>query len=77
MPRSRYAARAMKKTFFLLPAVLLVLPGCFVVRETLYVPTKTKKSEMKSPPDCHPSQYWDGHQCRHKGKGKGARKHDD
>jgi hypothetical protein len=27
-------------------------------------------------PGCHPSQYWDGHQCRHKGKGKGARKHD-
>ncbi|HLU66832.1 MAG TPA: hypothetical protein VKZ63_11175 [Kofleriaceae bacterium] len=25
---------------------------------------------------CHPSQYWDGHRCRHKGKGHGARKHD-
>lgn len=25
---------------------------------------------------CHPSQYWDGRQCRHKGKGHGARKHD-
>ena len=25
---------------------------------------------------CHPSQYWDGEQCRHKGKGHGARKHD-
>jgi hypothetical protein len=25
---------------------------------------------------CHPSQYWDGQQCRHKGKGHGARKHD-
>lgn len=25
---------------------------------------------------CHPSQYWDGHKCRHKGKGHGARKHD-
>lgn len=25
---------------------------------------------------CHPSQYWDGRQCRHKGKGRGARKHD-
>jgi hypothetical protein len=25
---------------------------------------------------CHPSQYWDGKQCRHKGKGHGARKHD-
>ncbi len=27
-------------------------------------------------PQCHPSQYWDGTQCRHKGKGHGARKHD-
>ena len=27
-------------------------------------------------PACHPSQYWDGTQCRHKGKGHGARKHD-
>ena len=26
---------------------------------------------------CKPSQYWDGHHCRHKGKGHGARKHDD
>lgn len=26
---------------------------------------------------CHPSQRWDGERCRHKGKGHGARKHDD
>jgi hypothetical protein len=25
---------------------------------------------------CHPSQVWDGKQCKHKGKGQGARKHD-
>ncbi len=25
---------------------------------------------------CHPSEYWDGSKCRHKGKGHGARKHD-
>jgi hypothetical protein len=25
---------------------------------------------------CRPSHYWDGHQCRHKGRGHGARKHD-
>ena len=28
-------------------------------------------------PQCRPSQYWDGEKCRHKGKGHGARKHDD
>jgi hypothetical protein len=29
-----------------------------------------------SQPSCRPNQYWDGNQCRHKGKGHGARKHD-
>ncbi|WP_342376257.1 hypothetical protein NVS55_34000 [Myxococcus stipitatus] len=38
-------------------------------------PPKSKKSKKNSR-DCHPSQYWDGDECRHKGKGKGARKHD-
>ncbi|OJT26861.1 hypothetical protein BO221_02265 [Archangium sp. Cb G35] len=66
----------MKKTLFLLPAVFMLLPGCIVVRD-IHHGHRTKKSEMKSRPDCHPSQYWDGEKCRHKGKGKGARKHDD
>ena len=64
----------MKKTLLLLPAVFMLLPGCIVVRDTVYVP-KTKKSELRSR-ECHPSQYWDGEQCRHKGKGHGAHKHD-
>lgn len=25
---------------------------------------------------CARSHYWDGHKCRHKGRGHGARKHD-
>jgi hypothetical protein len=25
---------------------------------------------------CANSHYWDGHRCRHKGRGHGARKHD-
>ncbi len=51
----------------------IVLPstaGCFVRTRN-----KTHSSASKSS-GCHPSQYWDGNQCRHKGKGKGARKHD-
>lgn len=57
-----------------LPVVALFslsLPGCIVVRDrtTVVRPAKARK-------DCHPSQYWDGDQCRHKGQGKGARKHD-
>jgi hypothetical protein len=61
----------------LLPVVaLLSLGGCIVRTPVVAVPVKTKKSKL-SASDCKPSQYWDGEQCRHKGKGKGARKHDD
>lgn len=62
----------MKKLILFVPVLLIALPGCIYVRDTRYVsrPAPARK-------DCHPSQYWDGEQCRHKGKGKGARKHDD
>jgi hypothetical protein len=35
-----------------------------------------KKQAVKKSKKCKPSHYWDGKKCRHKGKGKGARKHD-
>lgn len=35
-----------------------------------------KRQAVKKSKKCKPSHYWDGHKCRHKGKGKGARKHD-
>ena len=54
---------------------LLSLGGCIVRTPDVLVPVKTKKSNLSS--RCEPSQYWDGEKCRHKGKGKGARKHDD
>ena len=40
---------------------------------------RTSKQSVKASSarkDCKPSQYWDGEMCRHKGQGKGARKHD-
>lgn len=40
---------------------------------------RTSKQSVKSSSSskqCKPSQYWDGEMCRHKGQGKGARKHD-
>ena len=46
-------------------ALCSLLEGCIVVRDR----TVVRK-------ECHPSEYWDGTQCRHKGKGHGARKHD-
>jgi hypothetical protein len=44
--------------------------GCIIQQR----PAKQRKASKAK--NCHPSQYWDGRQCRHKGKGKGSRKHD-
>lgn len=54
-------------------AMGLALPsvGCLVKTG----PSHGSKSSA-SKGGCHPSQYWDGNQCKHKGKGSGARKHD-
>jgi hypothetical protein len=35
------------------------------------------KETIRPAHDCPPSHYWDGEKCRHKGKGHGARKHDE
>ena len=52
---------------FLAPAT-----GCLIRTQPGHSHHAVKKGHK-----CKPSQYWDGHHCRHKGKGKGARKHDD
>lgn len=66
------------KVRLLLPLLAaFTLQGCIVHRTIHETHTpKSKKSKLSSK-ECHPSQYWDGDKCRHKGKGKGARKHDD
>lgn len=38
--------------------------------------SKKRSHKKKKDKKCRPSHYWDGEKCRHKGKGKGARKHD-
>jgi hypothetical protein len=53
----------------LLGAFLLSSIGCVVS-------TRRGYPVSSAGPRCHPSQYWDGSQCRHKGRGHGARKHD-
>jgi len=66
------------KTLLLASLSLSLLGGCISHRNGPYI--GSKKSAVKSAssrPTCKPSQYWDGETCRHKGKGKGARKHDD
>lgn len=63
------------KTVLLASLSLVLLGGCVSHRHVPVV--GTKKSAVKSArSSCKPSQYWDGEMCRHKGKGKGARKHD-
>jgi len=37
---------------------------------------KHKKRRKGHRAHCAPSHYWDGSKCRHKGRGRGARKHD-
>jgi hypothetical protein len=37
---------------------------------------KRQAVKHKKHKKCPPSHYWDGEKCSHKGKGKGARKHD-
>ncbi len=68
---------AMKKARFLLPVLALFTFSACVGSKHPYQPrpSKAKKSKQSSK-NCHPSQYWDGNKCKHKGKGKGARKHD-
>jgi hypothetical protein len=53
---------------------LTAASGCVVHR---HYPGRTQRVIVVKEKGCHPSQYWDGHKCRHKGKGWGARKHDD
>ncbi|MGA9520044.1 MAG: hypothetical protein WBV82_01190 [Myxococcaceae bacterium] len=65
----------MNKVLTIIIAGLFLFSGCAVVR----VPGEPRhghhRRELRRA-ECHPSQYWDGDECRHKGKGHGARKHD-
>lgn len=63
----------MKRCLFAVAAVVLA-SGCLV---SPYPRSRTQTVVVRDrQPACHPSQYWDGYQCRHKGNGWGARKHD-
>ena len=54
----------------LLSVVPLLASGC------VFLEKRTQALSGGGQPSCRPSQYWDGNQCRHKGQGHGARKHD-
>ena len=63
----------MKRLFALAITTALVAPlaGCIV-----HTHGRGGTRSAAREPACHPSQHWDGHQCRHNGRGHGARKHD-
>lgn len=63
--------KTMTRALITLVGAGLLLPGCVILDRV-----GSKRAGIRAD-QCHPSQYWDGTQCRHKGKGKGARKHDD
>ena len=71
-------------TMPLLALLIFVAGGCFVhgppgSRSRHYRSKPHKKAQPRRHhrrPACSPSHYWDGHKCRHKGRGRGARKHD-
>ncbi|HEY8210145.1 MAG TPA: hypothetical protein VIG99_21815 [Myxococcaceae bacterium] len=47
----------------------MLLPGCVLI-------PVGHRGQAVVVERCRPNEYWDGHECRHKGKGHGARKHD-
>ena len=55
----------------LLPLALLAL--VFLVGSCIVVGPRNKRRRARR--GCHPSHYWNGHRCVHKGKAKGHRKH--
>ena len=62
---------------FVLPLLALMslpLGGCIVLRTPPPRKSATKVVVVKER-DCHPSEYWDGDRCVHKGKGHGKGKH--
>lgn len=64
----------MKTLILILSAAALSLTGCIVVHDHAH-PARGRAGLSRAP-QCHPSEYWDGEHCIHKGRGQGARKHD-
>lgn len=58
----------------LLAAFALSLSGCLILPRGV---VESSGAVSSSRPSCDHNQEWDGEHCRHKGKGSGARKHDD
>jgi hypothetical protein len=66
------------KTVALILAAAFAFSGCVLVQADRRGPGVVKLGVDGSKDDrgCRPNEYWDGDSCKHKGKGHGARKHD-
>ena len=64
------------KTIALSLAAAFLFSGCFFVQHDRRGPGAVKLALDGKDERCRPNEYWDGHGCKHKGKGEGARKHD-
>jgi hypothetical protein len=51
-------------------------PGCLVRTHSNSRHGHVQRGPTHKRTSCARSHYWDGHKCRHKGRGHGARKHD-
>jgi hypothetical protein len=58
---------------FVLSTLAATLVGCVVVTPP---PRHHVHRAYVRGATCPPSHYWDGYVCRHRGEGRGARKHD-
>jgi hypothetical protein len=56
--------------------LVLVVTSLAILQVGCMVVPGRRTGAVGPTPQCHPSQYWDGTQCRHNGRGHGARKHD-
>jgi hypothetical protein len=65
------------KTIALSVAAAFVFSGCVLVKQDRRGPGVVKHELDGKDKRCRPNQYWDGDSCKHKGKGHGARKHDE
>jgi hypothetical protein len=70
----------MKRTLIasLVASFSLVGPGCLVQTQERSQPSERQRSSQPDGERCRPSHDWDEKQqkCVHRGRGKGARKHD-
>ena len=63
-------------TFLIIAAFLGTSASSCILHTHGHRRQAVRSKKAKKTKKCPPSHYWNGKRCKHKGKGKGARKHD-